>query len=234
MDRRGRKAPAVCGLGGRVEAWFAFRMSSGPSAADYLSKDWSELSHAYGTAEDVPGLLRDLNSLDEEVRKTACSELFGSIWHQGTVYPATVKALPELVTLFWSSDCVDRDSVAMLLACIADGEGYYRVHSNQPDLTGAYAKILSHKGSTVAEEIAKETDYLAVIRQMALDFMPLLEPYLDSEEPFVRETVVSAMKRYAGHFPHFKQRLIERLAVEKHEDVRFRIQEVLGELEGES
>ena len=95
----------------------------------YTDKEWSELTHAYGSAEDVPALLAQLNAADKQTREDAFSELFGNIWHQGTVYPATVKALSELITLLKSPDCKDRDSVTILVASIADGEGYYHVHS---------------------------------------------------------------------------------------------------------
>src|SRR5262245_55817641 len=98
-------------------------------STSYSDKNWSDLTHAYGSAEDVPELLEDLNSADKQTREDACSELFGNIWHQGTVYPATVKALPELIALLRSPDCIDRNLIAALVAKIADGDGYYHVHS---------------------------------------------------------------------------------------------------------
>ena len=107
----------------------------------YARKDWSELTHAYGSAEDVPNSLADLNSQDEQVRENASSELFATIWHQGTVYPATVKALPELVTLFKSLTCADRDLVAVLLASIASGDGYYHVHTQLDGLEQPLKKV---------------------------------------------------------------------------------------------
>lgn len=52
---------------------------------------WSTLHHAYGTAEDVPELLRQLQTADPDVRNedSPLWQLFGNIWHQGTVYEAT-------------------------------------------------------------------------------------------------------------------------------------------------
>ena len=99
------------------------------------------------------------------------------------------------------------------------------------NLVGDYEKILGAKGSTISEEIAKETDYVTVIRAMALDFLPLLDPFLDSDIPSFREVIVSVMKRYVKDFPHYQRRLSDRLAVETDEDVRERIQEALIELE---
>ncbi|MFJ9564535.1 hypothetical protein ACIRQQ_31425 [Streptomyces fuscichromogenes] len=61
--------------------------------------DWSGLGHAYGSAEDVPALLRDLASPVEETAAQAEQELWSSIVHQGTVYPATPAAVPFLARL---------------------------------------------------------------------------------------------------------------------------------------
>src|SRR5688572_7894632 len=76
------------------------RCSGGADMLDGIdSIDWASLNHAYGSAEDVPGLLRQLTSDDDEKRQEAIYELFGNIWHQGTVYPATAVAVPFLYEL---------------------------------------------------------------------------------------------------------------------------------------
>jgi hypothetical protein len=53
---------------------------------------WASLTHAYGPATDVPGLLRLLAHTDPEVRRTADWELNGNVVHQGTTYAATAPA----------------------------------------------------------------------------------------------------------------------------------------------
>ncbi|MET8832664.1 hypothetical protein ABZV78_01920 [Micromonospora sp. NPDC004540] len=63
---------------------------------------WAELSHAHGSAEDIPGLLRELadpyGDWDEIL-----DELFGDdLLHQGTCYSATAPALPYLSRLIRS------------------------------------------------------------------------------------------------------------------------------------
>ncbi|MFI8266678.1 hypothetical protein [Streptomyces sp. NPDC085665] len=55
--------------------------------------DWSQLTHAYGTAEDVPDLLR---AAGPDPESPAWSELWSRLCHQGTVYPASYAALPAL------------------------------------------------------------------------------------------------------------------------------------------
>ncbi len=61
--------------------------------------DWHALSHAYGEADDVPGLLRDILSSDDERREQALTMLSLSLCHQGTVYSASAHAVPFLVAL---------------------------------------------------------------------------------------------------------------------------------------
>ncbi|MFJ8577088.1 HEAT repeat domain-containing protein [Micromonospora sp. NPDC093277] len=61
--------------------------------------DWTRLTHAYGTAGDVPELLRGLGSDDEDEVEEALDDIISSIFHQGDVYPATVPAVPFLVEL---------------------------------------------------------------------------------------------------------------------------------------
>ncbi len=55
--------------------------------------DWSQLDHAYGTAQDIPGLLAAMSPGPED----ACwNDLWSALCHQGTVYSASYAALPAL------------------------------------------------------------------------------------------------------------------------------------------
>jgi hypothetical protein len=85
---------------------------------------WDRLSHAYGPAVDTPELLRQAASSDEEVAKEAVSELYGSIFHQGTVYPATVVAVRFLAELAVGAPH-GRDELVWMLGQLADPEHAY-------------------------------------------------------------------------------------------------------------
>ncbi|MBC6461680.1 HEAT repeat domain-containing protein [Actinomadura sp. HBU206391] len=82
--------------------------------------DWADLEHAYGSADDVPDLLRGAASEDDEVRDEAIDALFGTIHHQGTVYPASAPAVPFLAQLAVHAP-LQRDYVLMLLSEMANG-----------------------------------------------------------------------------------------------------------------
>lgn len=85
---------------------------------------WAELHHAYGPAADVPTQLRGLVASDRKTRDKALWELFGNIWHQGTVYEATAHAVPFLwEILIHTADC-DPVGIAHLIGQIACGGGY--------------------------------------------------------------------------------------------------------------
>ncbi|SEC06970.1 hypothetical protein [Streptomyces sp. KS_5] len=88
-------------------------------------RPWGDVEHAYGSAEDVPAVLRALADDDPETAGAALHELYGNIWHQGTVYAATVEAVPYLARLaaagYRSAD------VLVLLGSIAESEDEYGV-----------------------------------------------------------------------------------------------------------
>ncbi|MFI5842355.1 hypothetical protein ACIA8K_21830 [Catenuloplanes sp. NPDC051500] len=60
---------------------------------------WRRLSHAYGSASDVPGQLRALLSDDASDRKMALWQLGGTIVHQGSRYQASSYAVPFLLEI---------------------------------------------------------------------------------------------------------------------------------------
>src|SRR3954452_4199765 len=89
---------------------------------------WGELQHAYGNADDVPELLRSLLSRSASRRQEALQDLFGTIWHQGTVYSSTAHAVPFLARIAAIPGLPDRHEVLGLLQCAATGTGYFQVH----------------------------------------------------------------------------------------------------------
>ena len=84
--------------------------------------NWSKVSHAYGQAEDVPDQLRDLVSDYEEIRSAALQQCYANIFHQGTRYTASAKAVPCIIELLEN----DRPELANLLTLLVYlGVGYH-------------------------------------------------------------------------------------------------------------
>lgn len=74
--------------------------ASGPSLAELDGVPWQSLTHAYGPATDVPGLVRTLGStIDEAVVANVEHKLWCAVLHQGNVYPATAPTLPFVFVL---------------------------------------------------------------------------------------------------------------------------------------
>lgn len=81
---------------------------------------WAELSHAYGSAEEVPVWLRQLTSDDEQVRQQAMGKLGSSIYHQGSLYPATAYAVPYLIALLQEPTVQGKEAILGLLNAIVN------------------------------------------------------------------------------------------------------------------
>jgi hypothetical protein len=56
--------------------------------------DWTQLRHAYGSAEDLPDLLREMSP---DPSAPVWNELWSCLCHQDTVYSASFAALPVLL-----------------------------------------------------------------------------------------------------------------------------------------
>ena len=77
--------------------------------------------HAYGSAGDVPALLRGLASPDENVRYEALSRLHATILHQGNRYDSSALAVPFLFELALDPATPDREDLVFFLMSLAFG-----------------------------------------------------------------------------------------------------------------
>lgn len=109
---------------------------------------WEKLSHAYGKATDVPGLLEALGSSQAKARAQAIWKLGASICHQGTFYSATPPAIPVLVDLAAQPKTKDRQAILKLLGNIATFDDHARFlldgieEKRMPALPKVYSKSL--------------------------------------------------------------------------------------------
>ena len=191
--------------------------------------NWSALRHAYGDAGDFPALLLATFSNDERDREFAIHLLFGTIWHQGTVYEASAYAVPFLLKALESPDTPDKTVIAILLACLADGHSYLDVHALSDEKSEKnWREILAEKNRELEAEIAREIEYVNATRKAVGKELHLLYPYLQDEN--ASQEVAKALALY----PELKAEIIPLLeaafASIKDESAKEEIQATLDKL----
>jgi hypothetical protein len=206
-----------------------------PSLDQLDAVPWDQISDAYGSASDVPTLIRALAASDPAQRNTAFGQLFTNIWHQGTVYEASIYALPFLIDLLRNKLVPepDRDSLAMLIACIIAGHGYWEVHQSIT-LTNPFTKRSVPKPKDLKEKLAKEQQTVAEVRRRGAEAIELLLPYLQNSHADIRATVAESFGYYPARNDVLVPTLQSALEAEKDEDVRATIKSSLERLTRDS
>lgn len=83
---------------------------------------WANLQHAYGSAEDIPDILQDLELADEIPDAYDAEPMFtlwSSLYHQDDVYSASYAAFPHLIRIAKLKHVNDRSRILQLAAAIA-------------------------------------------------------------------------------------------------------------------
>lgn len=63
------------------------------------SSNWTQLAHAYGTAQNIPELISQLYKKSNTPNKKTWDELWSTLVHQGDVYSASFAAVPHFVAI---------------------------------------------------------------------------------------------------------------------------------------
>jgi HEAT repeat protein len=119
---------------------------------DFEVADWAGFTHAYGSAADVPALIRLLVSPDADVRSAALGELFGSIFHQGTVCSASAPAIPFLARAAVMAPG-QRERIILLMAgmCRQYGEDWSDPSTFSGAVRAAVASVLGELAPLLAD-----------------------------------------------------------------------------------
>ncbi|MEV7398934.1 PBS lyase [Streptomyces sp. NPDC091267] len=172
--------------------------------------DWASMEHAYGPADDVPGLLRGLASADPAEREGALDGMYGAVHHQGDVYACTLACIPFLFELVVDPAVQDRGSIVELLTSIGG------IDLDEDD-----------EDEIDEEEIEGAANYAmaaAAVTAGAGVFFALLA----DDDQGVRVSAPLALATLHGHPARVLAVLRERLAVEPDEEVRLALVEAAG------
>ncbi|MFJ9445383.1 HEAT repeat domain-containing protein [Kitasatospora sp. NPDC101235] len=135
--------------------------------------DWTQLHHAYGTAEEVPELLAALASTDEEERGKALDRYYSALFHQGSVYPATTASLPFLFELVDDPATPGRAAIVELLSGIGHESAACEDHG-YTDGDHSDALALLRRRSDVFVRFATDDTGSRLLRQAAIPALGLL------------------------------------------------------------
>ncbi|MFC9858877.1 MULTISPECIES: HEAT repeat domain-containing protein [unclassified Streptomyces] len=172
--------------------------------------DWASMEHAYGPADDVPGLLRGLASADPAVRESALDGMYGAVHHQGDVYACTLACIPFLFELAVDPGVQDRGSVVELLTSIG---GFDLDEDDEDEID--------------EDEIEGAANYAMAAAAVTAGAGVFFELIAD-EDPGVRLAAPLALATLHRHPVRVLALLRERLPVEADEEVRLALVEAAG------
>ncbi|WP_433788811.1 hypothetical protein [Actinoplanes sp. CA-252034] len=173
--------------------------------------DWESLTHAYGTAEDVPGWVRGLVDSDPAVREQSLDAMYGAVHHQGDVYDSTVAVVPYLIEALAVPRLPGRDGIAELLTSIVQVGDW----PDEADLD---------EDTIVMRRHAVRAHTLAVAAA------PVLLRLADDTDPEVRAVAPSLLVALAPAVPDLAGLLLGLLGSETDLKVRTGLFEALGSL----
>ncbi|MFB7241134.1 PBS lyase [Streptomyces populi] len=183
--------------------------------------DWASMEHAYGSAADVPELLRGLASPLPQERETALDGMYGAVHHQGDVYDSTLASIPFLFALAGHPGLPDRGGIVELLASIGGSDDGDALGDDEDGEDGE-----DESGDGQDEDFEDDNHAMAhaAVRAGAAVFLDLVT----DGDPEVRRAAPSALVRFHGEPPRVLALLRERLRDEPEDGVRPALVEGLG------
>ncbi|MFC9243528.1 HEAT repeat domain-containing protein [Streptomyces sp. NPDC057136] len=172
--------------------------------------EWASMEHAYGPADDVPGLLRGLASADPAERESALDGMYGAVHHQGDVYGCTLACIPFLFELVVDPGIQDRGCIVELLTSIGG------IDLDEDD-----------EAEIDEEEIEGAANYAMAAAAVTAGAGVFFELIAD-EDPGVRLAAPLALATLHSHPVRVLALLRERLPVEPDDEVRMALVEAAG------
>jgi hypothetical protein len=172
---------------------------------------WQCLHHAYGSADDVPRLLRALAQSGRQ-QEDALRELFGNIWHQGTVYEASPYAVPFLVELAAEPSLTRRDEILGLIGALAKGDSYLAVHA-QP---GLKMGELLRQEQDFEERLENELQNVRSTRRAVFEHRDVICKLLRDTTPMVRAGAAHVLSQFPEQLSELGFALRQAVKEEEH------------------
>ncbi|MFJ8748159.1 HEAT repeat domain-containing protein [Streptomyces sp. NPDC102441] len=174
--------------------------------------DWASMEHAYGPADDVPGLLYGLASADPVERESALDGMYGAVHHQGDVYACTLACIPFLFELAVDPGIRDRGGIVELLTSIG---GIDLDEDDESELDEDEIEGVANYAMAAAAVSAGSAVFLGLVAD---------------EDPGVRLAAPLALATLHGRPGKVLSLLRERLPVEADDEVRLALVEAAGRI----
>lgn len=124
------------------------------------SPEWKSLEHAYGSADDIPALLRELEAFPPHERydDEPWHTLWSSLCHQSDIYSASYAAVPHILRIAAASPEHISSNYILLPTCIEAS----RLSSTAPPvpehLASSYFEAIGRLPSIVAACFGRDWD----------------------------------------------------------------------------
>jgi hypothetical protein len=128
------------------------------SCLSLASPRWAELTHAYGSAADIPALLGQLDALpSSEGDKEPWFSLWSALAHQGDVYSASFAAVPHVVRAL-SCSPTTADSSYFQFPAVVEAWRQRQAVAIPADLQADYVAALAALPGLVAQAAIRAWD----------------------------------------------------------------------------
>jgi hypothetical protein len=175
---------------------------------------WNQLYHAYGTAEDVPDLIRALLSTKEQERRNAQGMLYMGVLHQGSICTATPYVATLLIRLLADPSVPDRAwllsflgsalrSADTTIECLPANRQDYLENCIQ------YGEMTPETANVAFEE---ELQASAMTRDAILKSIEVYFRALEDDEPAVRQAAIGLLM----HCREVRDQLLQRVCLLMH------------------
>jgi hypothetical protein len=141
---------------------------------------WAMLKDAYGPSVKTPGHLRRLMSTSADERQDAFEELTCTIYHQGSVYEASLYSIAPTAAMLKREDVPDPALIMELLLLLGTGSGWHTAHQRFTIVQQTFPQ------ETREAEIRKEYDIGREIHQALGRHLELFVARLRDRDETVR------------------------------------------------
>ncbi|MEU6802024.1 HEAT repeat domain-containing protein [Streptomyces neyagawaensis] len=175
--------------------------------AELEAVDWAGLEHNYGTAEDVPELLRRCAGSDPDDAEDAAFDLLNHLYHQGGwVCPAATAALPFVLRLAAAPQVTPRRTLLELVGRLAAEAGSVEARFLDPHWSATWKRHLPDVLALLADpepEIRRAAaDVIGACADPGDDALPVfLSRWHAETDPVTRLDLVLALGNAARRGP---------------------------------